>query len=194
MDPILDVLANRLDKVDPQAIAQALEEALDAAGGIPPYPDPAETLPPDELDLLAKGGFEVAGPALGIDDPVLRGALESAAIRATALTTREAAVRLGVNDSRVRQRLSERTLYGLKARDGWRLPIFQFDEKGLVPELDRVLPRLDPGLSPIAVLHWLTTPNPDLASAETQLEPASPLVWLRLRLDPERVAELASQL
>jgi hypothetical protein len=126
---------------------------------------------------------------------VLRGALEYAALRATALTTKEAAARLAVNDSRVRQRLAERALYGLKVDDEWRLPIFQFGAKGgLVPSIDRVLPHLDESLSAIAVLHWFASPNPDLASAETRGEPVSPLAWLKLGLDPGAVVELAEQL
>jgi hypothetical protein len=194
-EPIQGVLKHREIEVDPHELARAVDEALAAAGGVPPYPKPSETLEPDQLELLAQGGFELEAPDLGLRDPVLRGALEYAALRATALTTKEAAARLEVNDSRIRQRLAKRALYGLKVDDEWRLPIFQFEEKGgLVPSIDRVLPRLDESLSAIAVFHWLTTPNPDLVSAETQGEPVSPIAWLKLGLDPEEVAELAAQL
>jgi hypothetical protein len=194
-EPIQRVLKHREIEVDPHELARAVDDALAAAGGVPPYPKPAETLGPDELELLAEGGFELEAPDLGLRDPVLRGALEYAALRATALTTKEAAARLEVNDSRIRQRLAERALYGLKVDDEWRLPIFQFEEEGgLVPGIDRVLPHLDESLSAIAVFHWLTTPNPDLVSAETQGEPVSPIAWLRLGLDPQEVAELAAQL
>lgn len=100
-----------------------------------------------------------------------------------------------MNDSRIRQRLADRTLYGLEVDDEWWLPVFQFEDKGgLVPNIDRVFPRLNESLSPIAVLHWFTTPTPDLAAAETNDEPVSPIAWLRLGLDPEEVAELAAQL
>jgi hypothetical protein len=194
-EPIQRVLKHREIEVDPHELARAVDDALAAAGGVPPYPKPAETLGPDELELLAEGGFELEAPDLGLRDPVLRGALEYAALRATALTTKEAAARLEVNDSRIRQRLAERALYGLKVDDEWRLPIFQFEEEGgLVPGIDRVLPHLDESLSAIAVFHWLTTPNPDLVSAETQGERVSPIAWLRLGLDPQEVAELAAQL
>lgn len=194
-EPIQGVLEHRKIEVDPHELARAVDEALVAAGGVPPYPRPSDTLGPDQLELLAQGGFELEGPGLGLRDPVLRGALEYAALRATALTTKEAAARLGVNDSRIRQRLAERALYGLKVDDEWRLPIFQFEEKGgLVPNIDRVFPQLDEGLSAIAVFHWFTSPNPDLASPETNEEPVSPIAWLKLGLDPEAVAELAGQL
>jgi hypothetical protein len=194
-EPIEGVLEHRKIEVNPHELARAVDEALAAAAGVPPYPKPSETLGPDQLELLAQGGFELEGSDLGLRDPVLRGALEYAALRATALTTKEAAARLDVNDSRIRQRLAERALYGLKVDDEWRLPLFQFKEQGgLVPNIDRVLPHLDEGLSAIAVLHWLTSPNPDLASGETDDEPVSPIAWLKLGLDPEEVAELAAQL
>lgn len=194
-EPIHAVLWHHKIEVDPNELARAVEEALAAAGGMPPYPKPAETLKADQLELLAKGGFELEGADLGLRDPVLRGALEYAALRATALTTKEAAVRLDVNDSRIRQRLADRALYGLKVDDEWRLPVFQFEaEGGLVPHIDRVLPRLAEDLSAIAVFHWFTSPNPDLASPETNEEPVSPIAWLKLGLDPDEVAELAAQL
>jgi hypothetical protein len=123
-EPIHAVLERHKIVVDPNELARAVEEALAAAGGVLPYPKPAETLKPDQLELLAKGGFELAGEDLGLKDPVLRGALEYAALRATALTTKEAAARLDVNDSRIRQRLADRALYGLKVDDEWRLPVF----------------------------------------------------------------------
>lgn len=194
-EPIHVVLERHRIEVDPNELARAVEDALAAAGGVPPYPQPAEILEPDQLELLAKGGFELEGADLGLRDPVLRGAIEYAALRATALTTREAAARLDVNDSRVRQRLADRALYGLKVNDEWRLPVFQFEaEGGLIPQIDRVLPRLAENLSAIAVFRWFTSPNPDLASPETNEEPVSPIAWLRLGLDPDEVADLAAQL
>ncbi|MFQ5699802.1 MAG: DNA-binding protein [Myxococcota bacterium] len=180
--------------MDPRELARAFEEALTAAGDLPPYPEPSETLASDQLELLARGGFEIDGPDLGLSDPVPRGAIEYAALRATALTTREAALRLGVNDSRVRQRLAERKLYGLKVGEEWRLPVFQFQGAGLVPNIDRVIPRLDESLPVIAVFHWFASPNPDLVARETNDAPVSPIAWLELGLDPEPVAELAAEL
>lgn len=181
-------------KVDPDELALAIEEALAAAGGVTPHPNASETLRPYELEVLARGGFEGQGPKLGAQDPVLRGACEYAAMRATALTTKEAAARLRVNDRRVRRRLAERALYGFKVDAEWRLPLFQFAANGdLVPNIDRVLPRLSESLSAIAVLHWFSTPNPDLVATVARDEAVSPIVWLRLGLDPKEVAELASQ-
>lgn len=174
-------------RVDPKELACAVEEALKAAGG-PPYPLPEEHLSPEQLHVLKDSGFELEAPALDAEDPVLLGALEYAVLRSTGLTTREAGERLGVNDSRVRQRLGERRLYGIKRGDGWRLPAFQFTPDGLVPGIDRVLVQLDPGLSPVAVYRWLVIPNPDLAAEGRE---HSPLQWLLSGRDPEAPAELA---
>jgi excisionase family DNA binding protein len=192
-ESIRQVLARRSIEVDPEELARALDDALAAVGGVPPYPKPSETLSSDQLDLLVKGDFVLEGPELGLSDPVLKGALEFAALRSTALTTRQAAARLGVNDSRVRQRLADRALYGIKVGDEWRLPIFQFERDGLVPNIDRVLSRLDQNLSALAVFRWLTSPNPDLESAQTNDVPVSPIAWLKLGLDPEQVIALAEQ-
>jgi len=98
-----------------------------------------------------------------------------------------------VNDSRVRQRLSEGTLYGVKVGDEWRLPAFQFLEKEPVPGIERVLPRLPERLSLVAVHRWFHTPNPDLQLPEPA-RPLSPMEWLRAGQDPEPVAELAAGL
>lgn len=188
------LLRRKLD-VDPEEFGRALEAALAAAGGMPPYPEPADSLRPDELALLAEGGFDFDARNLGVRDPVLQGALEYAAMRATALTTRQGAARLGVNDSRIRQRLLDRELYGLKVGDEWRLPLFQFEGTvGLVPNIERVIPHLSVDLSPIAVLRWFSTPNPDLASQQTGERPMSPLDWLRSGFDPREVAELAARI
>ncbi len=106
----------------------------------------------------------------------------------------EVARLLGVDDSRVRQRLTKRSLYGIKLPDGWRLPAFQFDPARpgrLVPGIGRVLPRLDPALHPVAVYRWFTLPNVDLVLDDT---PVSPLDWLRSGGDPTEVAALAADL
>ena len=187
------VRERRSIEVDPEELARGVDDAL-AAAGVPPYPKRSKTLPAHQLDLLAEGGFEFDGADLGLSDPVLKGALEYAVLRATALTTEEAAARLGVNDSWIRQRLAERALYGLEIDGAWRLPRFQFGEEGLVPNIERVIAQLDTSLAVIAVFHWFTSANPDLASPETRDAPLSPLSWLGRGLDPAPVVQLAAQL
>src|SRR5258707_853650 len=75
------------------------------------------------------------------------------------LSVEEAAKRLGVDGSRIRQRLAARTLYGIKLDHNWYLPKFQFDGKQLVPGITEVLAKLPEDLSPVAVYRWFTTAN-----------------------------------
>lgn len=83
--------------------------------------------------------------------PVLAGRLARTEVEAASLTTAEAARRTGVDASRIRQRLGERTLLGFHRAGGrhdWLLPAFQFelglDElPGLWGRLLQALP--DPG-------------------------------------------------
>jgi len=54
-----------------------------------------------------------------------------------------------------------------------------------------VLPSVPRDLSPVALYHWLTHPDPDLVLDES---PLSPLRWLQCGGDPHLVAELAEDL
>ncbi len=149
---------------------------------------------PETRALLERGGLAFA-PAPGArQSPLVRAAAKYAALLATARTVSEAARCLGVDQSRVRQRLGQRTLYGIKTTRSWRLPAFQFDldqPDRLVPGIGRVLAGLPPHLHPVAVYNWLTLPDPDLS---WQGGPLSPLDWLRSGGDPEAVAALAADL
>jgi excisionase family DNA binding protein len=107
-----------------------------------------------------------------------------------ALTTKQAARRLGVTESRVRQLLGERRLYGIKAQGRWRLPLWQFSDGQVVPGLERVIEHLSPGLHPLGVEGFLTTPKPELVIDERTV---SPLEWLAAGGDPEPIAELAGE-
>ena len=194
MGAVLQVLESHGLHASEEEVARAMEVALVESGFRLPYPDPRKELKAEQVELLERGGFEFDRLEFGLEDPIARTAFEYAVLRSTALTTRKAAKRLGVNDSRVRQRLSERTLYGIKAGDEWRLPAFQFVRKGLVPGIERVFPGLSKSLSPVAVYRWFHTPNPDLEEREGQGRTLTPLQWLQSGNDPDVVAELAAGL
>ncbi len=191
MGAVLQVLKSHGVRASEEEVARALEVALAESSFRLPYPDPRKELKAEQVELLERGGFELDRLEFGLEDPIARTAFEYAVLRATALTTQKAAKRLGVNDSRVRQRLSERALYGIKAGDEWRLPAFQFARKGLVPGIDRVFPGLSRSLSPVAVHRWFHTPTPDLEAREGQARVLSPLQWLLSGNDPDVVAKLA---
>ena len=194
MGAVLQVLESHGVHASEEEVAQAMEVALVESGFRLPYPDPRKELKGEQVELLERGGFELDRLEFGLEDPIARTAFEYAVLRATALTTQKAAKRLGVNDSRVRQRLSERALYGIKAGDEWRLPAFQFARKGLVPGIERVFPRLPKSLNPVAVYRWFHTPNPDLEEREGQGRALTPIQWLQSGNDPDVVAELAAGL
>jgi excisionase family DNA binding protein len=189
---VLQVLESHGVQASEEEVALAMEAALAESRFRVPYPDPREVLKPGQVRLLERG-VELDRRELGLEDPIARTAFEYAVLRTTGLTTREAAKRLGVNDSRVRQRLSQRALYGIKAGDEWRLPAFQFGRKGLVPGIERVFPRLPAILNPVAVYRWFHTPNPDLEE-EGEGIALTPLQWLQSGNDPGVVAELAAGL
>jgi excisionase family DNA binding protein len=191
---VLQVLESHGVRASEEEIARAMEVALGESGFCVPYPDPLKELTPAQAKLLERGGFELDRFELGAGDPIARTAFEYAVLRATGLTTQEAARRLGVNDSRVRQRLAQRALFGIKAGDEWRLPAFQFSRAGLVPGIDRVLRRLPKSLNPVAIYRWFHTANPDLEEKEGQGRALTPLQWLQSGNDPDIVAELAAGL
>jgi hypothetical protein len=103
------------------------------------------------------------------------------------------ATRLGVDPTRVRQRLRERTLYGLRGESRtWRLPRFQFDDAGHeVPHIGQVLRVLPPGLHPRAVEGFLNSPKPELMSDG---EPHTPRDWLLSGGPADPVVALATSL
>lgn len=154
--------------------------------------EPALLTPPEEA-ALARGGVE----AVSAEERRLVEGQAAAAyqeLRAHSLGVEDAARRLGVNPSRVRQRLAARSLYGLKEGNAWHLPAFQFVADGLVPGLDVVLRRLPADVGPLAVACWLATPNPDLTTRDDDERPLSPRQWLLEGNDPEAAAALAAAL
>ncbi|HEX9699174.1 MAG TPA: hypothetical protein VGD06_06905, partial [Acidobacteriota bacterium] len=122
------------------------------------------------------------------------GVADYAALLKTALSTREAADRLGVNPSRVRQRLGEGTLYGIRFGSEWRLPLFQFADGGLLPGFEEVIARVDrEEVHPVALYRWFTSPSSELYADDLEIE-LSPRQWLAGGRPGAPVARIASQL
>lgn len=154
-----------------------------------------ETYPPlteDQQAALRRGGFSLHPVDLGEDDPIAQTAAAYAALVGTSLTVAEAARLLGVDPSRIRQRLLARTLIGIKLGQGWRLPRWQFDDARVLPGLEVLAPRFAPHLSPLIIRDWMLRSEPDFAD-ETH-EALSPRDWLRLGYDPMVLAPLAADL
>jgi hypothetical protein len=110
----------------------------------------------------------------------------------TAYTAAEVANGLGVNDSRIRQRRLNHTLWAIDDGGSWVYPVVQFElvDNGrgaplslkYVRGLDRVLPQLlTRGLHPTAVAGFLLTPQHELL---IDGQPKSVREWL-LHGEPE---------
>ena len=179
-------------RATPDQVERLLLAALSHMKSVPTGVDPAQELSPSALAALQRGGFTLA-PVSGTsdDDPLARTIATYSALLTSGLTVQEASRLLGVNTSRIRQRLIGRTLFGIKGAHGWRLPTFQFGASGTLPGIAQVLPRLDPELHPVAVYSWFTEPDPDLQVDGTAVSPRD---WLASGHDPEVVAAIASDL
>ena len=180
--------------VDPEEFDRLVAEALEEVVPLRPSPEPATELSEDELALLAAAGMRFDRLPAGGEHPLVRTAAQYAALIGTSLSVAQAAAHLGVAESRVRQRLGARTLYGIKLPGGWRVPRFQFAARGTVPGIERVLPHLAPDLHPLEVVGWFTTPHPDLVvdGADGEERPVSPLDWLSAGHSPDAVAALTA--
>jgi len=157
----------------------------------------ADELAAEEKRLLREGGLLASRAATAGPDPVTAGAAEYAALLQSSLTAAQAAKVLGVEVSRVRQRLLSRppTLYGIKDGRTWRLPRFQFDGRRVIPGVDRIWARLDPALHPLTVHRWFHEPDVDLSEPRGGGgRPLSPRDWLRLGHPSERLERIAENL
>lgn len=156
--------------------------------------EPAREFSLGEAAMLEEGGLDLSPPEAEEPDPLARTAAKYAALLATALTTREAAGLLGTGESRVRQRLKEKTLYGVKAGRENRLPAFQFENGKEVPGIGQVLRHVDGSLHPVALSNWIILPNPDLYLDEEEERTVSPREWLLSGGDPRVLVPLAEEL
>lgn len=179
-------VARRLAEID-TAVTELLAAAAGGAEG-----GEAAGLTAEEERVLLSGGLDTSPLRAGEEEPLIETALEYARLLQSSLSVEQAARLLGVNPSRVRQRLTARppTLYGIKEGKAWRVPRFQFAGRKPIPGVPAVIGALPPDLHPVAVRRWLTTPHPDLRVGP-DARPVAPLEWLRTGRAPGVVADLA---
>jgi hypothetical protein len=138
----------------------------------------AAALTMGEMDALESVGLSTAPWTVGPKgDPLMRSIADYMALLETSLTTAEAARYLKVDVSRIRQRLRERSLFGIDYDGERRLPRFQFERKQVLPGLRDVISALPEALNPLDVAEWFLSPNPDL-ELEKFDAPLSPREWL----------------
>lgn len=178
-------------RMDPGGFMRLITDALLAVRGTRPPNDPVRQLTETEAAELRRGGLAPRADHGAYERVRARTAADMAALLADALSTADAASRMGVDPSRVRQLLAERRLLATRNGGEWRVLDVQFTEEGLVPNIGAVVSALPEGLPPLAAAIWLRTPEPDL---EVAGEPVSPIAWLSAGGDPERVRPLAADL
>lgn len=154
--------------------------------------DVAQEFTQSESEALYRGGLDVSRPSDG--SQLALTAARYAAMLASSLTVAEAAALLGVSESRVRQRMGDRTLYSVRVGKERRLPRFQFAEGAEVPGVGEVLREIAEDIYPVSVENWFTRPDPDLYLDEDEEEPVSPREWLLSGGSPEVLVPVAREL
>lgn len=186
--PLRELLDRRFG-VGEEEFAAALEEFADRTGPL----SLVELRPTDYFgdahqSVLTELGATLQPLRPGDLGPIAGLAAAHAEVIAHSVTVPALAKRLGVDSSRVRQRIYAQSLYAFKHRGVWLIPLFQVKERALVPGLDEVIRRLHRGLHPVAVTRWFTSPNSDLMLDDS---PAPPIAWLSGGGSPAVVASLA---
>jgi hypothetical protein len=127
--------------------------------------------------LRSVGAFKDESSVPPESDPLIRSHAQYMALLEESLSATEAAKLLHVDVSRIRQRLRERSLFGIEHEGAWRLPRFQFERRMVIPGLGQVLKTLPADLFPLDVVDWFVLPDPDL-QLDSDAEPLSPREWL----------------
>ena len=151
----------------------------------------ALSLSAGEVDALKRVGLVTDAWEKGAEqDPLMLSIAGYMALLETSYTTSEAAKYLGVDASRIRQRLRERSLYGIDYDGKKRLPRFQVERHQVIPGLREVIAVLPLGLNPLDVAEWFLSANPDLEPS-TEANPMSPREWLLSGRDVSAVVAVA---
>lgn len=106
-------------------------------------------------------------------------------------TLNEVAAKLGLDASRICQRIREGSLLAVELNDEKRVPRFQFEGDTEVPGLGKIAKTVVRKMTPLAFALWFTSPSQDLGETDT---PVSPRDWLLQTGDVASVLALAETL
>ena len=180
-----------LSAESPGILNAALQEAIESLRRTL-YAPSINELTGQEVTLLRQAGADVEEHT-DADDPLATYVAAFGAILATALSPAQAATRLGgVTQVRVRQMIREGTLYAVQVDGRWKIPVFQFDHDGLVPNIGAVNAVVPRTLDAVSVLRWYTAPDTGLETPDGRT--LSPLAWLGNGMDPAPIVEIARDL
>jgi hypothetical protein len=151
----------------------------------------ADELSASEVAALRSVGAFKDGMTVGAEnDPLIQSEAQYMALLEESLSAADAAKLLRVDVSRIRQRLRERSLFGIEYEGSWRLPRFQFERRLVIPGLAQVLKELPSDLFPLDVVDWFLLPEPDLRF-EDGTAPRTPREWLMSGRPVDAVVTLA---
>ena len=127
-------------EVAPEELDPMLREAISRLRRTLYRPNSRADLTREEARTLEQGNFMLDNRQ-GVQDPLAQTVAEYAALLRSSLSTADAAKRLGVNPSRIRQRLTSEppTLYGIRIGSCWYIPDFQFDGDKAIQGLGKVV-------------------------------------------------------
>jgi len=164
----------------------------------PLYSAPPSTtdLSEAEIKLLQEGGFpEITDfTSSKCSDNLATIAGEVGVMIASALSQVQTAHLLNVAESRIRQRISKRTLYAIVGDNNKKvLPRFQFTISSTLPGLEKVLPAINNNVHPVVIQRFFLTASEDLYAKELKTI-LSPRDWLIARYPPEPLELMAADL
>ncbi len=194
-NPVFDRLGWSVEDVlkTVQEVAERLcgVSVADSPGRRPPSRTRIPVSVREEMRVLA--GIDVGSPSeetiRALD---MQKASQWAVLLKGSISSKEAAVLLGVSEGRIRQMAAAKALYGFKWKRGWRFPRFQFVEGHVLPGMAEVVVALPENVSPVSFCSWMTQPSGNLCVEEGR--GLSPVEWLRRGLPVRRVAALATHL
>jgi excisionase family DNA binding protein len=174
-------------------LVEWLADALERAAPVSERPDASWS--EAEAAVLDEEGVDTASLRPDETDVVANGAQRYLQMLADGLSVSEAANAIGVTDSRIRQLLSQRRLYGVRPRGrAWVIPRWQFADGSVLPGIETVNRVIPDNCHPLVVSGFLHTPQPELAVSGDDGPALSPLEWLRRGGSTEPVVALAQSL
>ncbi len=156
------------------------------------YEDSLAALPKTEQQILTEGGARLRRSVER--DLVAETAVQFAALVENSLSSEEVAKRLKISASRVRQMVSERTLYTFHLNGKRWIPSWQLLRNSLVPNIGEVNQAIPKTLHPVGVTQWFHRENPELYVDDNMELLRTPRQWLTEGREHSRVAFLAASL
>ncbi|MGZ0069478.1 hypothetical protein [Microbacterium arborescens] len=185
-----EALAKQFDRVQRTVSGSVIDPAVvsvlldDFAGFLVERAPRRSTMTEDERAWLIESGAMTAEELDEAETAIAGGALSRMELRssitpiATALSTKEVADRLKIDETRVRHRLAKDGLYSIKVDGRHRFPEWQFVGDGtvLLPGLKQVIQALPDDLDPASVEGLMTSEQDNLLLQDS---PVTPREWLQ---------------